>query len=87
MVFNLSITIPKREEEQEQQEQPLEELISQLKYLETPACRAAMKESDRVEKRADVTRQFKQALAIKNFFSSVPKVNRSLMEELDELYN
>jgi hypothetical protein len=82
----LSITIPKREQEQ-QQEQPLDELISQLKYLETPACRATMKESDRVEKRADVTRQFRQCLAIRNFFNCVPKVTRSFEEELDFLYN
>lgn len=84
MVFNLSIVIPKREE---QSDQPLEELISQLKYLETPACRAVMKEEDRVEKRADVTRQFKQALAIKSFFTSVPKVVRSPSDEFDLLYN
>lgn len=86
MVFNLSITIPKREE-QELSDQPLEELIAQLKYLETPECRAVMKEEDRVEKRADVTRQFRHCLAMRKFFRGAPKVIRSSPEEFDFLYD
>ena len=86
MVFSLKITIPKREEQQEPlADEPLEELISQLKYLETPAYRAKMQESDRVEMRANVTRQFRQALAIRTFFT-VPKVVRTSSDDFDEIY-
>lgn len=85
MVFNLSITIPKREEQQP--DEPIEELISQLKYLETPECRAVMKEEDRVEKRADVTRQFRHCLAMRKFFRRAPKVIRSTPDEFDFLYD
>lgn len=84
MVFSLKITIPKREEPLA--DEPLEELIRQLKYLETPECRAKMQECDRVERRANVTRQFRQALTIRSFFI-VPKVVRTSMNERDDIYN
>lgn len=78
--MNLKIVIPK-------QDFTLEDLRLKLKYLETPECRKIMPEETRVLERAEVTKQFRQALLVNEYFAQFPKVNRSGDFSMDELYN
>lgn len=77
---NLSIVIPQQELSQAQ-------LLQKLKYLETPECRKVMPEDTRVLERAEVTKQFRQALLVNEYFAQFPKVNRSGEFSMDDLYN
>jgi len=56
----------------------LNKLIAELRYLETLECRSKMSEMDRINKRQEVTENFKKALMMKNFFNKVI---------YDDLYN
>jgi hypothetical protein len=40
-----------------------DELLAELRYLETPACRAVMSEHERIMKRKKVTENFKALLS------------------------
>lgn len=73
-VPKLTITIPQNDET------CIDTLIKQLRYLETPACRAKMGAAEISELRAEVTKQFRNALMMKDFFSRAST-------EVDELYN
>jgi len=77
---SLSIVIPKQELSQAQ-------LLQKLKYLETPECRKIMPEETRVLERAEVTRQFRQALLTNEYFAQLPKVTSNGDFPMDELYN
>jgi hypothetical protein len=78
MNFKLFITIPKREDGV----LPYEKLLARLKWLESPQCRATMKESDRIEERAQVTREFREVLKVRDFLQGCNKY-----EVLDPLYS
>ena len=68
---SLSITIPK-------ETMSIEELITRLRYLETPECRSKNSEVWRLEEIKETTKRFKKALQVKEFFSEVIK-NESLL--------
>lgn len=77
----LSIVIPK-------QEYCIDMLIQRLRYLETPECRAKVTEEWRVLERAEVTRQFRKAIEMREFFNATKKeMYESKMEPDDELYS
>ena len=59
----LSIVIPK-------QDYCIEALIQRLRYLETPACRRAVSEEWRLQERSEVTKQFRKALEMRDFFNA-----------------
>jgi hypothetical protein len=77
MNLKLSIVIPK----QDGGIHLYEKLLAKLKYLETPQCRASMKEVDRIEERAQATRDFREVLKGRDFMKGINNY-----ETLDKLY-
>jgi len=68
----LRITIPSEHENQIRMgyaRNKLEDLSSQLKYLETPECRATLSKEAITKERADVTLRFKSFLAFIHRYS------------------
>jgi hypothetical protein len=79
--LTLQITIPK-------QEHDLDILIARLRYLETKECRSKVSEEWRVMERAEVTRQFRQALSMRTLFTNISKNDTEKKNNADdELYN
>ena len=68
---SLCITIPK-------EELTIEELIQRLRYLETPKCRNENAEAWRIDEIKEITKRFKKALQVKEFFDSVAKHESSM---------
>jgi hypothetical protein len=62
----LQITIPK-------QDYCIDALIQRLRYLETQECRNKVSEEWRLLERAEVTKQFRKAIEMRDFFNDVKK--------------
>jgi len=77
----LEIRIPK-------QDYCIDALIKRLRYLETQECRSKVSEEWRVMERAEVTRQFRKAIEMRDFFNAHHEkmYNESKMD-VDDLYN
>ena len=76
----LQITIPK-------QDYSIDLLIQRLRYLETPECRGKVSEEWRVLERAEVTKQFRKAIEMRDFFNDMQKdMRESKMDTEDDLY-
>lgn len=76
----LEIRIPK-------QDYCIDALIQRLRYLETLECRNKVSEEWRLLERAEVTKQFRKALEMRDFFNDTKKLMyESKMEEEDDLY-
>jgi hypothetical protein len=76
----LQITIPK-------QDYSIDLLILRLRYLETQECRSKVSEEWRLLERAEVTKQFRKAIEMREFFNSVQKqMCESKMEVEEDLY-
>ena len=74
----LQITIPK-------QDYSIDALIKRLRYLETPECRSKVSEEWRVTERAEVTKQFRKAIEMREFFNNAHKYECKMDVE-DDLY-
>ena len=76
----LTIVIPK-------QDYCIEALIQRLRYLETAECRLKVSEEWRLQERSEVTKQFRKALEMRDFFNAhhAKMYNDSKMD-VDDIY-
>jgi len=69
-------------------EYEIDVLIKRLRYLETKECRKEFTEERRVAERAVVTRQFREAIILRDSLNCMFRRQRmSKMDSEDDIYN